>query len=105
MNDGKVHDAITCVPQSYRTKMLESRVLGGSQAAQPHLEDSTTYHPLRPTKLDKIKNLYSQFQGGALGGDVASHLITARSLNQSHTHTATLTEEQNRSQPPRRMER
>ena len=49
MNDGKVHDASTCVPQSYRTKMLESRVLGGSQAAQPHLEDSTTYRALRPT--------------------------------------------------------
>ena len=28
----------------------------GSQVANPHLEDSTTYHPLRPTKLDKIKN-------------------------------------------------
>ena len=36
----------------------------GSQAAQPHLGYGSTYHPPRPTKLDKIKNLYSQFQGG-----------------------------------------
>ena len=27
------------------------------QTAQPHLEDGTTYHPRRPTKLDKIENL------------------------------------------------
>ena len=31
----------------------------GSKATQPHLEDGTTYHPLRPTQLDKIENLYS----------------------------------------------
>ena len=30
----------------------------GSQSPQPHLEDGTTYRPLRPTKLDKIKNLH-----------------------------------------------
>ena len=31
----------------------------GSKATQPHLEDGTTYHPLRPTQLDKIENLHS----------------------------------------------
>ena len=30
----------------------------GLQSTQPHLEDRTTYRALRPTKLDKIKNLY-----------------------------------------------
>ena len=29
----------------------------GSHAPQPDLEDSSTYRALRPTKLDKIKNL------------------------------------------------
>ena len=28
----------------------------GSQAAQPHLEDGTTYQPLRPTQLDRSKS-------------------------------------------------
>ena len=31
----------------------------GSQASKPHLEDHSTYHPLRPTQLDKNKNLHS----------------------------------------------
>ena len=30
----------------------------GSEGTQPQLEDGTTYHPRRPTRLDKIKNLY-----------------------------------------------
>ena len=42
----------------------------GSQSPQPHLEDGSTYHPLRPTKLDKIKNFRVEVQVGA----VARHL-------------------------------
>ena len=34
------------------------RISVGSQASKPHLEDHSTYHPLRSTKLDEIKNLY-----------------------------------------------
>ena len=48
----------------------------GSQGPQPHLEDSSVYRPLRPTKLDKIKNLHAEIHTGAVdipswGGDVA----------------------------------
>ena len=47
----------------------------GSQP-QPHLEDGSAYRPLRPTKLDKIKNLHAEIHTGAVdipswGGDVA----------------------------------
>ena len=38
----------------------------GSQSPQPHLEDGTTYRPLRPTKLDKIKNLHLEVQAGGV---------------------------------------
>ena len=31
----------------------------GSQASKPHLEDHSIYHPLRPTRLDKITNFHS----------------------------------------------
>ena len=48
-----------CVPQPHRTIMSGPRASVGSQSPQPHLEDGTTYYPLRPTKLDKIKNLHS----------------------------------------------
>ena len=33
---------------------------------QPHLEDGTTYYPLRPTKLDKIENFHFEVQVGAI---------------------------------------
>ena len=39
-----------------RTIMFRPRASVGSQSPEPHLEDGSTYHPLRPTKLDKIKN-------------------------------------------------
>ena len=32
---------------------------GASQSPQPHLEDCSTYYPLRPTRLDEIENLHS----------------------------------------------
>ena len=38
----------------------------GLQAAQPHLEDHSTYHPLRPTRLDKIKNLHIEVRSGSV---------------------------------------
>ena len=34
---------------------------------QPQLLDSTTYHPLRPTTLDKTKNLRVEVQSLAIG--------------------------------------
>ena len=46
----------------------------GSQSPQPHLEDGTTYDPLRPTRLDKIENFQLEIQTGAVGGgDVKSN--------------------------------
>ena len=36
--------------------MLEPSASAGSQAAQPHLEDGTTYRPLRPTRLDSNRS-------------------------------------------------
>ena len=49
---------------------------GASRASQPHLEDSSVYRPLWPTKLDKIKNLHAEIHTGAVDipswrGDVA----------------------------------
>ena len=38
----------------------------GSQAAQPHLEYGSTYNPLRPTRLDEIKNFHPPVQVGDL---------------------------------------
>ena len=40
--------------------------LVGSQAARPHLNDGTTYYPLRLTYVDKIKNLYLVSQAGGI---------------------------------------
>ena len=37
-----------------------------SQPSQPHLKDGAIYRPLRPTRLDKIKNLSDQVRAGAL---------------------------------------
>ena len=45
---------------------LRFRASVGSQSPQPHLEDSSTYHPLRPTRLDKIKNLHAPVQVGGV---------------------------------------
>ena len=42
-----------------RLELLVSVAVQGSQIPQPHLEDGTTYYPLRPTRLDEIKNLHS----------------------------------------------
>ena len=39
-----------------------SRTTGSSQSPKPDLEDGTTYHLLRPTQLDKIKNLYVELR-------------------------------------------
>ena len=39
-----------------------------SQSPQPHLEDSSVYRQNRPTKLDKIKNLYDQVPVANLTG-------------------------------------
>ena len=36
--------------------MLEPSTSAGSQAAQPHLEDGTTYRPLRPTNVHGRQN-------------------------------------------------
>ena len=38
----------------------------GSQFPEPHLEDSSTYHPLRPTTLDEIKNFRDQVHLGVV---------------------------------------
>ena len=43
------------------------RGLGGaSQLPQPHLKDGSVYRPLRPTRLDKIKNLRVTVQAGII---------------------------------------
>ena len=34
----------------------------------PHLEDGTAYRQVRPTKLDKIKNLHVEVQVGGVSG-------------------------------------
>ena len=38
----------------------------GSSQAHPHLKNGTAYRQVRPTKLDKIKNLPDQVQVGDL---------------------------------------
>ena len=38
----------------------------GSQSPEPHLEDSSTYHPLRPTRLDEIKNFLIVLHAGGV---------------------------------------
>ena len=35
--------------------------------AHPQLEDSSAYRQLRPTRLDKIKNLHGAVQAGGIG--------------------------------------
>ncbi len=40
--------------------------LDGFTVPQPHLEEGTTYYPLRPTKLDKIKKLHAEVHAGAV---------------------------------------
>ena len=44
--------------------MLGSRASVGSLSPQLLLEDGTTYRPLRPTRLDKIKNLHLEVRPG-----------------------------------------
>ena len=39
----------TCVPPYCRTTIPAPRTSVGSQSPQPHLEDGTTYYPLRPS--------------------------------------------------------
>ena len=36
-------------------------------ASQPHLEDSSVYRAIKPTRLDEIKNLYAAVQAGRVG--------------------------------------
>ena len=44
------------------------RGLGGaSQLPQPHLKDGSVYRPLRPTRLDKIKNFHVEVRSGPVG--------------------------------------
>ena len=38
----------------------------GLQAAQPHLEDGSVYRPLRPTRLDEIKNFHLAVQASGV---------------------------------------
>ena len=39
-----------------------------SQTSQPQFEDGSTYHPLRPTKLDKTENFHAPVHLGAVTG-------------------------------------
>ena len=43
---------------------------------QPHLEDGTTYRPLRPTKLDKTENLHDEVQAGPVAVTLKERLDT-----------------------------
>ena len=51
-----------------------------SQAAQPHLEDSSVYRPLRPTLLDKIKNFRPEVRARSVVGP-ASWTLLANDTN------------------------
>ena len=51
--------------RSARQSLVTGRV--GLQSPQPHFKDGTTYHPFRPTQLDKIENFYVEGQGGRVG--------------------------------------
>ena len=57
----------SCVPPPQRVTIHEPRASVGSQSPQPHLEDGTTYHPRRPTRLDKIKNFHAEDQVAGIG--------------------------------------
>ena len=50
------------VPLPQHVTMYEPGDPTGSQSPQPHLEDGTTYRPLRPTRLDEIKNFHLEVQ-------------------------------------------
>ena len=70
--NGNCHHDEAAEPQ----QTLFYRPLWTAQSPQPHLEDSSVYRPLRPTKLDKIKNLHAEIHTGAVDipswrGDVA----------------------------------
>ena len=51
----------------------EDTILDGIRLqAQPHFKDGTAYRQVRPTKLDKIKNLLDQVRSGGVIGRLST---------------------------------
>ena len=58
VNDGdSPNRATTCGTLPCRTTISAARTPLGSQSPQPHLEDSSVYRPLRPTREDSNPRL------------------------------------------------
>ena len=51
---------------------------------QPHLEDGSTYHPLRPTTLDKIKNFHIEAHLGPVGRASSRPVGSGSSTNRDY---------------------
>ena len=54
--------------------LVKVAVLRLTEPSNPHLEYGTTYYPLRPTKLDKIKNLPIEVCSEPVAGLLSCHI-------------------------------
>ncbi len=61
-----------CQPDAQVCRNCAATTYEALQVAEPQFEDGSAYRQLRPTRLDKIKNLHLELQAGGVGTGASS---------------------------------